>query len=432
MFLRIFLTLLLVLWWVAGVQGARLNLYLNIINPVSTEKFLKIKRLYLLGENQELVFDINQKFSSLATFGQYFLASRKIPPGKYQGLIVELDARKRQKLSVDFFLRRPESLCLFIFWDVKGSVGRKGPILSARLQRRPLGEDTIYVTCEDLDTVFAIRTDLNQVQASLGIEGKPQGLALSEDGKLYVVAARNKSVYLVETASFSVTDRLLLPLVSSPKYLVLLPDKKAVISDPQTQYVILIDLGSGQLLASQRLGHRPLELFYYLPEDLIFVSSPLDQAVYVLNANLSLNRKLSVQSPRGLLVVDSVLYVAEYQPGMVGIYDFRTGYLKNIRSGQGTVHLTAVERRIFVSNEKEGSLTILRAGQLSISKKIRLGGHPFTLSPCPRRRWLYVANRTKKSLMVIDLTSEKLVGEVKLGGTPFGLSTPLSSSYSMP
>ncbi len=425
MFLR-FLGFLLI-FLLAGKQvfAARVNLFLNISEKYEKNLSFKIKRIYLFSQKgQEISFQINKKIEASRPFGQYFLVSQKIPPGKYHQLKLVLEGNKIKKLPLDFSIRADESLCLFLIWHLKASLDHpeEAPVLSARPQRRPLGEDTVYVSCEDLDTVFAIRTDLNQVQASVGVPGDPKDLVLHQQ-RLFVLSAKNRSIYLVETSSFRIRDRIFLPLVIEPTYLLVLPDNSAVVTDPRGQYLIRLDLTSGELLGSKRLGRQPLELFFDPGENLLLVSSPLDQVVFGLTPDLSLVKRLAVQSPRGLLVTQGRLYVAEYNPGLVGIFSFPGGQkIYEMRSGRGCVHLYLVGKRIFISNQKEGTISILRLGQKSISKKIRVGGTPFSLISCARRRWLYVANRKKQSLTVIDLTSEKMMGEVELGGVPFGLS----------
>ncbi len=424
MFLRFIIFTFVILLVGKGALAARINLFLNLEGRSHQKISFKIKDIYLVSRTgQKIRFRLNKKISSDAVFGQYFLATKKIPPGQYHQL--ELFLGKKEKiLAIDLTIRQDQSLCLFLIWQLEASLAhpKEAPVLSVRPQRRPLGEDTIYVSCEDLDTVFAIRTDLNQVQASVAVPGKPQELAFWQQ-RLYVVSARDRSLYLIETGSFRITDRFLLPLVIEPTYLAILPDNSAVVTDPRGQYLIRLDLGSGELLGSKRLGHQPRELFFDPGENLLLVSSPLDQTIFFLNLDLSLVRRISVQSPRGILISQRRLFVAEYTPGLLGMFSYPEGQkIYEVRSGQGCVRLHLVGRRLFVSNQQEGSVSVLRLGQKSVSKKIYVGGAPFSLISCARRRWLYVANQKSRSLTVIDLTSEKRMGEIELGGIPFGLS----------
>ena len=426
MFLRIFfLCLLAILLNIDSTLAARVNIFLNISGKTTQTISFKLKELKLINENgQQVKFKINKKISSSKTFGQYFLATKEIPAGNYSEIRLILDNKKEQKKSINFAIRKNESLCLFLVWHLQTSAKQSDetPVISVETQNPPLGEDTIYISCEDIDTVFAVRTDLNQVQASVGVSGKPKDLVLLNQ-RLYILSSRDRSIYLVETSSFRTIDRFLLPLVISPSYLLVMPDNTALVTDPKGQYLIRLDLTSGELIGSKRLGHQPMELFFEPNENLVFVSSPLDQAVFFLDSRLSLIKRLSVPSPRGLVVLDNRLYVAEYTSGLVGIFSFPEGEkIYELRSGLGCIRLYPVGRRIFIANQKEGTISILRLGQRSISKKIRTGGAPFSLISCARRRWLYAANRKKRSLTVIDLTSEKMMGEVELGGIPFGLA----------
>ena len=409
------------------VWCGRLNFFLNILDPIDSEVFIYIEKIILVSNHHNIEILVNKRVSSYSDFAQYFLVTKEVPPTKYKQVYIKT-SRSELKFSIDLSVQSKDSICLFLFWHVKDSIKYKKDFIDLRQQKKPIGEDTIYISCEDIDTIFALRTDLNQIQASIGIEGFPQDLVLNSQEKLYVLSAKKRSLYIIDIGSFQVIDRILLPLLTSPRYFILLPNQKIIVTDPYSQYVIKLDLSSGELLASKRLGHRPLELFYASQERLIFISSPLDQTVFVLTPDLSLRKRFSVQSPRGLLAVKSYLYVAEYDPGMVGVFDLSSGQnLYRIKTGRGSLHIHQVGRRLFITNEKEGSLAILRLGQRSISKKIFLGGQPFTLTSCARRRWLYVTDRQRRALMVIDLTAEKKVGEVKLGGIPFGISSSTQS-----
>ncbi len=438
MLLRFFTFLTFFLLLKGSCLGARVNIFLNIINPPPEEISFKLKKLYLLKEGERKLPLLQGKYvSSRLSFGQTLLTTQKIPPGTYKGLSLEISdvclgeghlssPAEPVIINLPFRLRGKASLSLFILWYVRDSIqgSRFLPSFTGRLQGRPLREETLYVSCDDIDTLFAIRADTNQVVASLAVSGSPTDMAISTAGnRLYVLAQDDRAINVIELSSFRPIDSFFLPLATRPKYLALVGSRSAVITDPDSHFLLLVNLTSGGLLSSKRLGYQPSEVLYWEDKGQIFVSSPTDQVVYILNTDLSSGGKLTgIMDPRGLWIREKRLYVAEYRPGTLSIFNLDTGELVGrVRSGRGTIRVSGSDSRLYISNEEEGTVGIISPGQLTISKKIRVNGSPFTMATYNQRKWLYVADRKGKGLVVIDTISEKIVGRIELGGTPFAL-----------
>lgn len=424
---------------ISSSWASRVNVFLNLMEPLEQEVKLSFENIDLLENGNSIKLKLSKKFfSSKAPFRQLFLAGGEAPRGRYNALVLKLKEAKLNnknlllsttqiKIPLRFELQKDASLSLFVFWDVKSSVkGNKFiPNFYARVQTRPLRGETVYVTCEDTDTLFAIRADTNQVMASLGVSGIPQAVvADSDNDRLFVVSERFRKLNVIELSSFRKIDSFFLPLVSSPRYIVLINSNKAAITDYRSDYVILVNLLSGGLLNSKRIGYSLSEIAYSISNDQIFISSPENQAVYVLTSNLTLVKTLRVgHKPRGLWIQNNKLYVADNATGTVNVFDLASEELVGrIRSGRGAVQVFGTANRIYISNQKEGTLSLLAPGQLIIFKKIRVGKGPFLMTVCSRRGWLYVGLKGENSLAVIDTTSEKLVGKIELGCCPFGLT----------
>ncbi len=435
MFLIIF-SLILILVDISW--AARVSVFLNISNPLKQELVLKLDGLDLLRESQVFHLDCIDKVSSNLPFGQVYLGGGEVSSGRFDGIGLRIKAaylnRKSLKLSknyievpINFNLRKEESVCLFIVWDVGSSVeGSKFiPRFYGRLQERPLRAETIYVTCEDTDTLFAIRADTNQVIASLAIPGGPKDLvADSNTDRLYVISEQERRLNVIELSNFRKVDSFFLPRVSNPRYMTLLGSSEAVITDPESNYIILIDLSSAGLNASKRLGYSPSEVIYSKDRDWIFVSSPDDQIVYILNHYLDQINSISAgPSPRGLWEESGYLYVTDYTTGMVSLFDLGSGNLVGqVMSGLGAIKILGTSDRIYVTNQKENTLSLLTPGNLSLFKKISVGKEPFDMTICSQRGWLYIGLLGEKAIGVVDTTTEKLIGKIGLGCRPFGLT----------
>jgi len=419
--------------------AARINVFLNIVEPLEQEIQFSFESIELLEDGNSINLKLSKKsFSSKISFKQLYLAGGNVPRGRYNLLVLKLKevklnnkhlllSKSQVKLPLRFQLQKDDSLSIFVFWNVKNSIkaNKFVPNFYARVQTRPLRGETVYVTCEDTDTVFAIRADNNQVMASLGIAGSPKAIvADSDNDRLFIISEKFRKLNVVELSSFRKIDSFFLPLVSSPRYIVLIDSDKAAITDHRSDYVILVNLVSGGLLSSKRIGYSLSEITYSTSNNQIFISSPENQAVYVLTSNLDLVKTLRIgHKPRGLWFRNNRLYVADNATGTVNIFDLASEELVGrVLSGRGAVQVFGTETRIYISNQKEGTISLLSPGQLTIFKKIRVGKGPFLMTVCRRRGWLYVGLQGEDSLAVIDTTAEKLIGKIELGCRPFGLT----------
>ncbi len=435
MFLSIFMLILLI---VSSSWAARVNVFLNVSNPIKENLVLELGGLNLLIEKHVFHLEYVDEISSTIPFRQIYLGGGEVPSGRFDSIGIKINKvclnQKSLKLSTEYtkipinlYIRKDESVCIFIVWDVKSSVeGSKFiPRFYARIQERPLRVETVYATCEDTDTLFAIRADTNQVIASLGISGGPKDLvADSNKDRLYVLSENERKLNIIELSNFRKMDSFFLPLVSNPRYLALVGSNDAVITDPESNYVILIDLSSGGLIASKRLGYSPSQVIYSEEQDQIFVSSPEDQVVYVLDHNLNQINEFSIgQNPRGIWEREGYLYITDYTTGMINFLEISSGDLRGqVMSGLGAVRILGTSDRIYVTNQEEGSLSLLTPDNLFLLKKISVGKEPFSMVICSRRGWLYVGLLGEKAIAVIDTTAERLIGKIKLGCRPFGLA----------
>ncbi len=423
-----------------GIAGAaRLNVFVNIEHPLPTEARFELAGLSLINDQgTDVPVTVSSPgVSTAVSFGQSFLASAEVPVGRYSTVIlkmknVRLGSRKipgdmEAKIKVNWELKEGESRCLFLVWDVRGSLRENGfaPSFYAMFQTRPLRGETLYVTCDEINTLFAIRTDTNRVVASLATKDTPRQVAAFPRGdRLYVLCEKSRSLLSVEMSTFRVVDALLLPMVQSPRFLALVNGRTLVVTDPNNDQIFLVDAGTGSLLKSRRLGQQLTNVFYWKKGRQIFVSSAGEQKVYQLNADLSPARAYETgSSPRGIWVQNGWLYVADSGSGTVSLFNLATGkLLGRVRSGRKPVRILGTRRRLFISNWKDGTLSVLWPGQMAISRRIKAGLSPSALAVCNTRRWLYVADRGERGVTVVNSTSMKNMGMIELGCSPWDVA----------
>ncbi|AEH45656.1 hypothetical protein Thein_1800 [Thermodesulfatator indicus DSM 15286] len=439
MFLRIFLILLFVLsFTVVPCHASRLNFFLNIVNPTSDNIVLKIKNISVSVNNETHVLrDFPQTISSRVNFGQTFLGWISFEKGIISQVTLVLDEvsindkvlpieKTKITLPVDYKISSKKSVCFFVLWDVKASLKSKKfiPIFSLNIQRVPQRGDNLYISSDDSSTIFVVRTDINRVVGSLYVPPEPKSLDIDRiNDQLIVVSDKLRLLSIIDISSFCLVDSFVLPMVDSPQYLSFVSRNLVVVTDPVTSNILLLDIPSGNLLVSKRLGYSPSDILFDSNLNKIFVSSPKDQSVYILSKNLDLLNKIKVgQSPRGMAILGKNFYVADPATGMVDVFRIDSwSHVGRILSGRGAVKVFSYIDRIYVSNEKEGTISVIFRDQMAASKKIRVGKQPFDMIASSKRGWLYVALRGEKAIGVIDLNSLKLIGKISLGCKPFDL-----------
>ncbi|MFZ5760853.1 MAG: hypothetical protein ACOY32_14650 [Thermodesulfobacteriota bacterium] len=379
--------------------------------------------------------------------GQILLARGGLPGGTYQALRFSMDkaavARDGKQiflaintpvLAVDFpgdlTLARDDSTSLFLTWDTENSLESTAlftPQLDAGMQRIPIVNDLAYVTCPDLDTIYIIRTDTNAVCGSIGVTGAPGSIVADvERNRIYVLAVRQSAIKVLELTSNLQIDLLRLPLTVKPTYMTVAPDgKTAYLLDETGNNLLSVNLQSGMITAQMRLGSRPKYLLFAETLNQLVVSSSFGQKVFFLDpTTLATVRTIDTGgSPDGLLVENNTLYVAESSSNAVSIFELPSGRSKGrLTVGSKPRRFVANNNQVYVANFGGGSLSILRPGQISVARDIRVGGNPFEMDSVQARQWLYVNDSASGSILVVDLSTNRVVKRIELGTVPEDLA----------
>lgn len=337
--------------------------------------------------------------------------------------------------SIDLPLARPlalsgsGSVCLFVDWHLQSPLPGEAPFVprfSAHGQELPLGQDLAYVVCDDINTLYLVRTDTNFVTAALGLPGPLGELAVdSRRRRLYVLSTGDRAIHVFSSANTQYLERIPLSITVGPRNLCLSADGAfAYVSDPATNRVLKVDLERGVVAAQEIVGFRPERLHYFVADGRAWlaVSSPTAQRVYLLNGDsLALLREIPAGlETDSLLFYNDQLYVAERGSSSVSAFDYRSGrQLSRITVGWEPVYLLGFDNKVFVSNQKDAALSVFHSGQNSTARRIPLDSSPFVMAASERRRQLYIAHREAHSLSVLDLSSERLISEIMLGGSPY-------------
>lgn len=381
---------------------------------------------------------------------QMFLGAIALPPGSYSEIRISFTgvqvgdesgawreingfpATVEISLAEKIYLDADESAALFFLWDVEQSLTRGGgfePRLQVTAAIRQLPMDLLYVSCPDIDTIFVVRADENRVVDAFGVTGGPSWISAvptGGDGFLYVLAARDRLVKVVDLSTYRTVDFFPAPLNDAPTFMqVDAAGRVAFLLDEKSGYVSRMDLRSGYIEARTYIGFQPHFAIYIEEQNLLAVSLALSQKVQLLDADTLENRgELSTGGrPQGLLFANDLLYVAEQGDDTVAIFDLNSRRdLGRIVVNQGPMRIADTGNQIYVSHRIAQNVVALTPGQLSVFREIPDLGRTTEMTYYPTFRTLYVVDERAGGLAVIDVNANLLIGRVEFGARPVGLA----------
>ncbi|MBE9486051.1 MAG: beta-propeller fold lactonase family protein [Chloroflexi bacterium] len=363
-----------------------------------------------LGEQRRLRF----RLTAIKVAGQSLAG---LPEGEFHEAV----------LATPVTLAEADSQCLFIDWNLDGN--DLYPSFSARGQQAVLGGSLAYVLCDDIRTIYVLRTDSNEVISAFSLPGPLAEMRLDpQTRRLYVLSAGKHALYVYDCMKSRLLEQIDLPRTIAPSYLTLAEDTHlAFVSDPASSQVLRVNLLSGVVEAQQRLSQNPGKLLYFSADNgHLAVLSPATQKVFLLSPDsLQVQRVISVgMQPDSLVYFAGMLYVSEQAADKVSAYNYQTGRLvQDISVGRAPADILSEDgRRLFVSNSGGASVSVIYAGQKTSFRRIPTVDFPRDMAISAQRRLLYVAGYEKKHLTVIDLTGLTVRKQLSLGGRPLSIA----------
>jgi YVTN family beta-propeller protein len=78
-------------------------------------------------------------------------------------------------------------------------------------------------------------------------------------------------------------------------------------------------------------------------------------------------------------------------------------------------------KRVYVSNGKDGSVSVIDTASNAVVTTIPVGKRPWNMAITPDGSKLYVANGRSNSVSVIDTASNTVSKEISVGEMPWGV-----------
>lgn len=368
--------------------------------------------------------------TSLAPLGDLRRIRLRLTDIKIDGKgLVEMPGEdlKEIVLSAPAALEENDSQCLFLDWNLDGHALL--PIFSAWGQQPVLGAGLAYVLCDDISTIYVVRTDTNDIVSAFSLPGPLGEIRLNpRSRRLYVLSAGKRALYVYDCVKSRLLEQIDLPRTIAPRSLALaVGENLAFVTDSASSQVLKIDLQGGVVTAHQQLSLHPEKLVYSSADNgTLAVLAPAAQKVFLLSSrSLKVLRTLTVGlSPDAVIFFDGALYVSEQSTDKVSIYESQTGrFLNSIPVGRAPADLLKIdENQLLVSNSGGTSLSVLFAGQKTSFLRIPTLSGPTDMELSKRKKQLYVASHEKKHLSVIEVTGRTMRKQLFLGGTPLSIA----------
>ena len=430
------------------LNGGRISLFLNLKVPASQGIQMHVSHIDILNNETWLPIVSHPLTIDAAEIGagQLFLGRALLPPGQYQRLRFTLRKAAIAKENGDKIflaldsptveivlpgtvdLKRDDSRSLFITWDEEKSIPTT-PILKPSLAITPdlkqMTTDLAYVACPEINTIYVLRTDKNWVCNSFGVTGHPSQMkAISDDSqkRLYIFSPEEAEIKVIDLPANNIVAAFPIPMTSTPSFMTLSNDGQwAYILDNRNDYLLRIDLSSGNLENRVQLGFQPKYTTYIYSHNLLAVGSTISQTVTLLDSNTlaEVAEIPTTGAPEGLLAWNDFLYITESRNNTVAIYDLNLGSINSrLNVGFYPHRLFQNDNQIYVSNRDNNSVSLIQPGLLGVALQINIYGSPGEMMVAPNSRWIYVGNKDIGGLSVIDATSNQVHGQILFGATP--------------
>jgi len=102
----------------------------------------------------------------------------------------------------------------------------------------------------------------------------------------------------------------------------------------------------------------------------------------------------------------------------------------NLPSGSRpmSVKVSPDGRRIYVSNGRAGTISVLDGASYELLATIKVGTRPWGIALSPDGKLLYVANGPSNDISVVDLQANREIARVKAGASPWSVAVVLRAS----
>lgn len=300
--------------------------------------------------------------------------------------------------------------------------------------------NTIRVSKCAAFALFALSGVTGTIQAQQVEKSAPAGTGIYEaaistaDGHIYVSGAGSRTnpggaLYKIDPASLAIVDSI--SLTENPPFGLAINQKTqtAYTTNTRTNSVSAVDLKSKKVLATFNAGgesSHTREVLVDEDNNLVYVTDVNDPAdIWVIDGAINkVVRTIENTGKRttGLVLNDKKdkLIVTNLGTDEIAIIDIKSGKTDKTfpSGGEGPINIATDGKRLFVTNQKSGTLTVLDATTGELIKSITTGAGAIGIAYDKVKNRIYSANRQTGTTTVIDGTSYEVLADLPTGTHP--------------
>lgn len=250
-------------------------------------------------------------------------------------------------------------------------------------------EDTTAESDRSADGIGVIDVAQQKLTEKLRVGTDPEEFALSQSGKtLYISNEDAKSASVVNLSTGRIEQ--VVPIAQEPEGVATSPDGKTFyVTCEAGGDVFAVDTRSNKIIGHFTVPPRPRSVAFLPAEPIAFIPS---------------------ENTGQLNVIDTAHFKV----------------IKTITLPEGSrpmnVKVSPDGRRIYVSNGRAATVSVLDSHSYQLLSNIPVGTRAWGMAVSPDGHYLYTANGPSNDVSVVDLTAGKEIQRVKVGEGPWGLT----------
>jgi YVTN family beta-propeller protein len=323
----------------------------------------------------------------------------------------------------------------------------------------------IFVSNEKSGDVTVINGTTFKVQATIAVGKRPRGIHASPDGKSVYVALsgtpigappqldpqgnpilkRHKDdddddaapadksadgIGVVDIARSQLTGKILAG--SDPEEFALSKDgSRLYVSNEDVKTASVINIATGKLEHIIPVGQEPEGAATAPDGKRFYITCEAGGDIYAIETahyTVAGHFKVAVR-PRSMafLPAGTLAFIPSESTGQLNVID--TNELKILKvidlpggSRPMSVKVSVDGTRIYVSDGRAGTVSVLDAHSYALIGSIKVGQRPWGIALSPDGKYLFSANGPSNDVSVVDLSTNKEIARVKAGDSPWGIT----------
>jgi YVTN family beta-propeller protein len=239
------------------------------------------------------------------------------------------------------------------------------------------------------DGIGVVDVASKKLTVKLKAGSDPEEFALSKDGRhIYISNEDTKSATVIGIASAKLEH--IIPVGLEPEGVSTTPDgKQFYVTCEAGGDIYVVDTGSYSAVAHFKVNGRPRSVAFLSGGGIGFIPS---ESAGELNVIDTVNAK----------VMKTIALPAGSRPM--------------------SVKLSSDEKRLYISNGRAGTISVLDSHSYELLDTIKVGTRPWGIALSPDGKFLFSANGPSNDVSVVDLKTNKEVNRIKAGSSPWGIT----------